>query len=321
MTLWRGLDAVVRDVGSTPRRRSVITIGVFDGVHRGHQVIVSEAVRRARALRVPAVAVTFDPHPLSVLRPDRAPLLLTTIDRRAELLGDVGIDHVVVLPFDQELSHLSPRSFVEETIVGGLNASEVVVGVDFRFGHQAAGDVAMLRELGDALGFAVEGVGLVGDGRERWSSTGVRRRLADGDVRGAAAILGRPHRVDGPVVRGDARGRDLGYPTANLAIADGIAVPADGVYAGRLSLLGDDGRTGRTLGAAISVGTNPTFEAVQRRVEAHCLDVDDLDLYDRRVGVEFIERIRPMIAFDTVDELVARMADDVTVARRALTAD
>jgi riboflavin kinase/FMN adenylyltransferase len=321
VTLWRGLDAVVRDVGSTPRRRSVITIGVFDGVHRGHQVIVSEAVRRAHALKVPAVAVTFDPHPMSVLRPDRAPLLLTTIDRRAELLGDVGIDHVVVLPFDAALSHLSPRAFIESTVVGGLNASEVVVGIDFRFGHQAAGDVASLRELGDELGFAVEGVGLVGDGRERWSSTGVRQRLADGDVRAAAAILGRPHRVDGRVVRGDARGRGLGYPTANVALPIGMAVPADGVYAGRMSLLGDDGRTGRTLGAAVSVGTNPTFGGVERRVEAHCLDVDDLDVYGRPVGVEFIERIRPMIAFDTADDLVARMAEDVLMARRALTAD
>lgn len=293
-------------------------MGVFDGVHRGHQVIVAEAVRRARALEVPAVAVTFDPHPISVLRPDVAPAMLTTIDRRAELLGEVGIDHVVVLPFDCALSQQSPEQFVQHVVVDGLNASEVVVGSDFRFGHKAAGDVPLLRELGDAKGFAVEGVGLVGDGRERWSSTGVRRRLLEGDAAGAAAILGRPHRVDGTVVHGDHRGREIGFPTANVEVPAPMAVPADGVYAGRLSVLGDDGRTGRTFDAAISVGANTTFGGAERRVEAHCLDVDDLDLYDHRVGVEFVDRIRGMETFDGVETLVARIGADVEAARAAL---
>jgi riboflavin kinase/FMN adenylyltransferase len=296
----------------------VITVGVFDGVHRGHQVIVAEAVRRARALEVPAVAVTFDPHPVSVLRPDVAPAMLTTIDRRAELLGEVGIDHVVVIPFTLALSEQSPHEFVHHVVVEGLNASEVVVGSDFRFGHKAAGDVPLLRELGDRHGFAVEGVGLVGDGRERWSSTGVRRRLLDGDVAGAAAILGRPHRVDGTVVHGDHRGRQIGFPTANVSVPSPLATPADGVYAGRLSILESDGRTGRTFAAAISVGANTTFGGSERRVEAHCLDADDLDLYDHRVGIEFVERIRGMETFDGVDALVARIQQDTHAARAAL---
>lgn len=284
-------------------------------------MIVAEAARRARVLEVPAVAVTFDPHPLALLRPDKAPALLTSIDRRAELLGQVGIDHVVVLSFDQELADQTAREFVEQTLIGGLNASEIVVGADFRFGHMAAGDVALLTELGDELGFAVEGVGLVGDGRERWSSTMVRRRLAEGDARGAAQILGRAHRVDGVVVHGDHRGRTIGFPTANIKVPDGMAIPADGVYAGRLSQLDDEGRTGLTLDAAISVGANVTFDGTDRRVEAYCLDVDDLDLYGHRVGVEFVARLRDMVAFDGVDALKAQLAADVDQARVALAPD
>lgn len=318
MTMWRGLDAVIRDVGSTPRRRSAVTVGVFDGVHRGHQVIVSEVVRRARALEVPAVAITFDPHPLSVVRPDAAPLMLSNVDRRAELLQQVGVDHVVVLPFDEELSRQSPQEFVETVLVRGLNISEVVVGVDFRFGHRAAGDVTLLTELGDRHGFVVEGVGLVGDGRERWSSTMARRRIAEGDVRGAAAILSRPHRLDGVVVHGDHRGRELGFPTANVEVPEGIAVPADGVYAGRLVLLGDDGSSGETFPAAVSVGANATFDGTHRRVEAHVLDRDDLELYGRRVGVELVERLRGMERFDGVDALKAAVADDITRTRALL---
>ena len=318
MALWRGLDAVVADVRTTPRRRSVVTVGVFDGVHRGHQVIVAQVVRRARALEVPAVAITFDPHPLAVLRPDSAPALLSGIDRRAELLQEVGIDHVVVIEFTEELSRLSPQAFVEDIIVGGLHASEVVVGADFRFGHQAAGDVSLLSELGGQLGFGVEGVGLVGDGRERWSSTAVRQRLITGDVQGAAAVLSRPHRLDGVVVPGDQRGRDLGFHTANLSYPSTMAVPADGVYAGRLALLADDGATGQSYSAAVSIGANTTFDGTERRVEAHCLDHSDLDLYGQRVGIEFVEHLLPMQRFDSADDLVAQVHDDVARTRVAL---
>jgi riboflavin kinase/FMN adenylyltransferase len=319
VTMWRGLDAVIRDVGNTPRRRSVVTVGVFDGVHRGHQVIVSEFVRRARALEVPAVAITFDPHPLSVVRPDVAPMMLSAVDRRAELLQEVGVDHVVVLPFDQELARQSPEEFVETVLVRGLNVSEVIVGADFRFGFKAAGDVALLSQLGDEHGFVVEGVGLVGDGRERWSSTAARRKIAEGDVRGAAAILSRPHRLDGVVVHGDHRGRELGFPTANVEVPEGIAVPADGVYAGRLVLLGEDGSSGETFPAAISVGANATFDGTQRRVEAHVLDRDDLELYDRHVGVELVERLRGMEKFDGVEALKAAVHDDISRTRALLT--
>lgn len=319
--MWRGLEAVARDVGATPRRRSVVTVGVFDGVHRGHQVIVAEVVRRARVHDVPAVAITFDPHPLLVLRPEIAPLMLTGIDRRAELLQQVGIDHVVVLGFDVALSMLTPEEFVSQVVVAGLNASEVIVGADFRFGHKAAGDVALLTEMGERLGFAVEGVGLVGDGRERWSSTAVRTRLADGDVRGAASILGRPHRLDGVVVEGDKRGRELGFPTANVSAPSGMAVPADGVYAGRLSVLADDGATGATYDAAISVGANSTFDGTESRVEAHCLDpAFDLNLYGVRVGVEFVERLRGMTKFDGAESLVAQVRADADQARAVLAA-
>ncbi len=319
MTMWRGLDAVVADVGSTQRRRSVVTVGVFDGVHRGHQVIVSQVVRRARAIQVPAVAITFDPHPLAVLRPDAQPALLTSIDRRAELLQEVGIDHVVVLPFTDELSRWSPEQFVGEIIVNGLHASEVVVGSDFRFGHQAAGDVALLTELGESLGFGVEGVGLVGDGRQRWSSTAVRKALVEGDVAAAAAILSRPHRLDGLVVTGDQRGGDLGFHTANVQAPAIMATPSDGVYAGRLSALDDEGATGTSYVAAISVGVNTTFSGTQRRIEAHCLDQTELDLYGKSVGVEFVERLRDMATFDSADELIAQVGKDIEQTRAAVT--
>ena len=318
MTMWRGLDAVAADVGSTPRRRSVVTVGVFDGVHRGHQVIVAQVVRRAKALGVPAVAITFDPHPLVLLRPELAPALLTSIDRRAELLQEVGIDHVVVLPFTHELSQFSPEQFVEEIIINGLHASEVVVGSDFRFGHQAAGDVALLTDLGETFDFGVEGVGLVGDGRVRWSSTAVRKALVDGDVSSAAAILGRPHRVDGEVVTGDQRGGDLGFHTANVQVPAGMATPSDGVYAGRLSILDDEGATGEGFVAAISVGANTTFAGTERRIEAHCLDQSDLDLYGKNVGVEFIQRLRDMVTFDSADALIAQVGQDIEHTRTAV---
>jgi len=318
MTMWRGLDAVVADVGSTPRRRSVVTVGVFDGVHRGHQVIVSQVVRRARALQVPAVAITFDPHPLALLSPELAPALLTSIDRRAELLQEVGIDHVVVLPFTHELSRFSPEQFVEEVIINGLHASEVVVGSDFRFGHQAAGDVALLTDLGEKFDFGVEGVGLVGDGRVRWSSTAVRTALLAGDVSAAAAILGRPHRVDGEVVTGDQRGGDLGFHTANVQAPLGMATPSDGVYAGRLSILDDEGATGEGFVAAISVGANTTFAGTERRIEAHCLDQSDLNLYGKSVGVEFVQRLRDMVTFDSADALIAQVGQDIEQTRTAV---
>jgi riboflavin kinase/FMN adenylyltransferase len=288
---------------------SVVALGVFDGVHRGHRLIVARAAAAAHERGLPAVVVSFDPHPAAVLRPDFAPLMLTTLERRIALLRSVGVDEVVVLPFTRELSQRTPAEFAEAVLRDSLHAELVVVGASWRFGHKAAGDVALLRELG----FDVDGVELLRDD-EVVSSSGIRAMIAAGDVSGAAAALDRPHLVEGPVVRGDARGRELGYPTANLALDPGIAVPADGVYAGWL--LRDNGE-GSRLPAAISVGTNPTFDGTERRVEAYVLDAE-LDLYDEPVAVEFVARLRGMVRFDGIDPLVEAMARDVEDTRVAL---
>jgi len=307
--------------------RTVVTVGNFDGVHLGHQRVVRRARQRADDLGAEAVvAVTFDPHPMAVLRPEQAPQVLTSVERRAELLAEVGVDALLVVPFDRDLASWSPERFVEEVLVRTLHATAVVVGANFRFGARAAGDVAVLERLGRELaatgdrGFEAVGVPLDG-GPEVWSSSYVRRRLAEGDVEGAAAALGRPVSVRGPVQRGDQRGRDLGYPTANVGIG-AEAAPADGVYAGWVTVLEEDGHgIGVRHPAAISVGTNPTFEGQRRRrVEAHVLDRDDLELYDREVEVSFTHRLRGMERFESVDELLEAMARDVTRARQALMA-
>jgi riboflavin kinase/FMN adenylyltransferase len=288
---------------------SVVSLGVFDGVHRGHRLIVARAVTAARERGLPTVVVSFDPHPAAVLRPDSAPLMLTTLERRIALLRSVGADDVVVLPFTRELSQRTPAEFAQAVLRDALHAELVVVGASWRFGHKAAGDVALLRELG----FDVDGVELLRDD-DVVSSSAIRAMIAAGDVAGAAAALDRPHLVEGPVVRGDARGRELGYPTANLALDPGIVVPADGVYAGWLVR---DGGEGSRLPAAVSVGTNPTFDGSERRVEAYVLDAE-LDLYDEPVAVEFVARLRGMVRFDTVEALVAAMAQDVEATRAAL---
>jgi riboflavin kinase / FMN adenylyltransferase len=288
---------------------SVVALGVFDGVHRGHRLIVARAAAAARERGLPTVVVSFDPHPAAVLRPDSAPLMLTTLERRIGLLRSVGADEVVVLPFTRELSQRTPAEFAQAVLRDTLHAERVVVGASWRFGHKAAGDVALLRELG----FDVDGVELLRED-EVVSSSGIRAMIAAGDVAGAAAALDRPHLVEGPVVRGDARGRELGYPTANLALDPGIAVPADGVYAGWLLR---DGGEGSRLPAAVSVGTNPTFDGTERRVEAFVLDAE-LDLYDEPVAVEFVARLRGMVRFDGIDALVEAMARDVEATRAAL---
>jgi riboflavin kinase/FMN adenylyltransferase len=287
----------------------VVTIGVFDGVHRGHRMIIGRAVAAAREQGARATVVTFDPHPAAVVRPDAVPLLLTTIERRVTLLRATGVDDVVVLSFTAALSRLSPEDFARQVLTDRLHATHVVVGADWRFGHQAAGDVDLLRRIG----FSVDGVHLLATaGHDPVSSSYVRGLVAAGDVTAAAAALQRPHLVEGPVVRGDARGRDLGYPTANVAVAAGIAVPADGVYAGWLTRA-----TGERLAAAVSVGSNPTFDGVAgRRVEAFALDAAaGLDLYGEHVVVEFAERLRGMVRFDSVEALVEQMDRDVEATR------
>jgi riboflavin kinase / FMN adenylyltransferase len=292
----------------------VVTIGVFDGVHRGHQQIIGAAVARARALGVPSVVLTFDPHPSEVVRPGTHPPMLTSQHVKAQLLEALGVDVMCVLPFTLEFSRLSPDEFVHAVLVERLHARVVIVGENFRYGQKAAGDVASLAAAGRRFGFTVEGVPLQGTEDTTWSSTYVRSCVDAGDVAGAAAALGRDHRIDGVVVRGDQRGRDLGYPTANLEPLPWSAVPADGVYAGRLLR-----SRGEALPAAVSIGTNPTFAGRERRVEAYVLDAEPgLDLYGEHVGLTFAARLRDTLRFDGVEPLVAQMAEDVRQARAVL---
>ncbi|NGO72704.1 bifunctional riboflavin kinase/FAD synthetase [Streptomyces boncukensis] len=304
MQRWRGLEEIPEGWG-----RSVVTIGSYDGVHRGHQLILTRAVDRARELGVPCVAVTFDPHPSEVVRPGSHPPLLAPQHRRAELMAGLGLDAVLVLPFTPGFSQLSPADFAVKVLVDKLHARSVVEGPNFRFGHRAAGDVATLADLGKTYDFEVQVVDLGERDAEPYSSTLARRRIADGDVRGAAEVLGRPHRVEGVVVRGAQRGRELGYPTANVEPLAHTAIPADGVYAGWLTA-GDE-----RMPAAISVGTNPQFDGTERTVEAYAIDRVGLDLYGLHVAVDFLEFIRGQEKFDTLEALLDRMAQDVTSAR------
>ncbi len=315
MYRWHGLESVPTGWG-----HCVVTIGVFDGIHRGHQSIIGDAVRLAAERGVPSVLITFVPHPSEVVRPGSHPPVLTSIVRRAELVEDLGVDVFCPLPFTLEFSQLAPDEFVHRVLVERLHASAVVVGENFRFGHKAAGDVALLGRLGRSFGFTAHGIPLLTDDSTVLSATYVRSCVTAGDMSTAAEILGRPHRIDGVVERGDRRGRELGFPTANLRTDAWTAVPADGVYAGRVLRLDEWGRTvpGGELGiAAISVGTNPTFEVRQRRVEAYILDFEG-DLYGDGLGVEFVSRLRGMERFDSIDALVAQMKQDVERARTLL---
>jgi riboflavin kinase / FMN adenylyltransferase len=309
MQRWRGYDAAPGGWG-----RSVVTIGVFDGVHRGHQEIIGHTVKRARELGVQSVVVTFDPHPSEVVRPGSHPPVLTEPARKAELIEQLGVDVLCVLPFTLEFSRLSAEAFVHDVLVAHLHAALIVVGENFRFGHRAAGDIDLLRRLGRTFGFAVEGAPLVADDSTVFSSTYIRSCVDAGDVTAAARALGRPHRVEGVVVRGDGRGREIGFPTANLLTGQYAAVPADGVYAAWLVR----GR-GERLPAAVSIGTNPTFSGRERRVEAYVLDFDD-DLYGERLALDFVSRLREMRTYTGVEPLVAQIHEDVTQTRDVLAA-
>jgi riboflavin kinase/FMN adenylyltransferase len=298
--------------------RSVVTIGSYDGVHRGHQLIIRHAVDRARELGVPSVVVTFDPHPSEVVRPGSHPPLLAPHHRRAELMAELGVDALLILPFTTEFSKLSPAEFVAKVLVDKLRAKAVVEGPNFRFGHKAAGDVDFLREQGRTYDFEVEVVDLyvTGDagGGEPFSSTLTRRLIADGDIQGAREILGRPHRVEGVVVRGAQRGRELGFPTANVETLPHTAIPADGVYAGWLHAQGE------IMPAAISVGTNPQFDGTERTVEAYAIDRIGLDLYGLHVAVDFLAFVRGQATFDSIDELLVAIRDDVKRSRELIEA-
>ncbi|MEU6114964.1 bifunctional riboflavin kinase/FAD synthetase [Streptomyces sp. NPDC047117] len=314
MQRWRGLEDIPEGWG-----RSVVTIGSYDGVHRGHQLILGKAVARARELGVPAVVVTFDPHPSEVVRPGTHPPLLAPHHRRAELMAELGVDAVLILPFTKEFSKLAPADFVVKVLVDKLHAKLVVEGPNFRFGHKAAGNVETLAELGRTYDYDVEVIDLFergeAGGGEPFSSTLTRRLVAAGDMAGAAEVLGRPHRVEGIVVRGAQRGRELGFPTANVETLPHTAIPADGVYAGHLHVEGE------AMPAAISVGTNPQFDGKIRTVEAYAIDRVGLDLYGLHVAVDFVAYIRGQEKFDTLDALLERMALDVKQARALVSQD
>ena len=317
MQRWRGLEATPGDLG-----RTVVTIGMYDGVHRGHQSLIGAAVERARSMGRPCLLLTFDPHPAEVIRPGSHPAILTSLDRKAELVADLGVDAMCVLPFTPDFMRLSSETFTHTVLVERLHAAQVVVGENFTYGHRASGTVETLAVEGRRFGFAVEPVPLAEDvadgGAVTISSTYIRACVAGGDMVSASRALGRPHRVDGVVVRGDRRGKAMGYPTANVESPPFTAIPADGVYAGHL--VTRDPRSGASrerFPAAISVGTNPTFQGSRRTVEAFVLDWDG-DLYGEHVGVEFVQRLRPMAAFDDVDGLLAAMATDVEDTRRIL---
>jgi len=315
---------VFRDPSEVPHGFGpcVVAIGKFDGVHSGHRAVIDRARVAATPANARVVAVTFDRNPLSLLRPELCPDPLSSVDQKLALLADAGVDATLVLRFDEALAGLEPRAFVEHVLVDALGVVTVMVGDDFRFGRGGTGDPALLTQLGQEYGFEVDVVGDVQGGSRRVSSTWVRDLLSAGDVEGAARLLGRPHAVQGEVVHGLKRGRELGFPTANLsADAEGY-IPADGVYAGWLIDQAADAAAPITrYPAAISVGTNPTFDDVStRQVEAYVLDETDLDLYGHRVQILFTHRIRGMVAFEGVPKLVAQMTDDVARARAALRA-
>ncbi|MFT4215713.1 MAG: bifunctional riboflavin kinase/FAD synthetase [Micropruina sp.] len=302
---------------------SVVVIGNFDGVHPGHVEVLAEAHTRRPDL--PLVVVTFWPHPVRVLRPDRAPMLLTGLDDRIALLKAAGADRVEVVDFTPEFAQLTPEQFVVDVLLP-LHPALIVVGENFRFGHRAAGTVDTLRELGRGR-FEVEALKLVRYGDEETCSTTIRDALASGNVAHAAEHLGRPFRFTGVVAHGDHRGRELGFPTANLPVPAELACPADGVYAGWVTRLDGLDAHGRPLPsgqdaerwpAAISVGTNPTFDGVQRRVESYVLDRTDLELYGAPIAVDFTERIRGQVRFEGIDELIAQVSDDVRRSHQIL---
>jgi riboflavin kinase/FMN adenylyltransferase len=290
-------------------RQRVAIIGVFDGVHRGHQALIAQA--RAIAGEGTVVALTFNPHPLEVLAPEQTPLMLGSLDDRADNLRESGVDAVEVIAFTAELSNQSPREFIEESVVRRVGADAVVVGENFRFGHAATGDIATLRKLGEEYGFSVYPVEIRGDDG-RFSSTRVRTALASGDLNQVVEVLGRSFTYRGLVVHGDHRGRKLGVPTANIEVTADRAAPTDGVYAGWVRVV--EG-SGPRMPAAISVGDNPQYAGTQRRIEAHVIDRDDLDLYDAVIEVGFVRRLRGQEVFDSEAAFITQMQADIAAAR------
>jgi riboflavin kinase/FMN adenylyltransferase len=309
---------VVRDVGSgsPPARGSVVTIGAYDGVHLGHQALIADVRRRAEALGCDATVVTFDRHPAAVVRPATAPRLLTDLEQKLELLAATGIDRCVVLTFDEIRSREPADEFVREVLVGALGARLVIVGEDFHFGYQRSGNVAVLEAMGADLGFEVQGIELVAaPGTDvRASSTAIRHALVAGELDAARAMLGRDHEVRGVVAHGDKRGRELGFPTANVSVPGEILLPREGIYAGRYVRA-----DGTVWPAALNLGRRPMFyaEANVSLLEAHLLDFDG-ELYEEPARVQFVAYLRPEARFDSVEELVEQIRRDCDQARTIL---
>jgi riboflavin kinase/FMN adenylyltransferase len=302
-----GLDALTAPAGSA------ITIGTFDGVHVGHRALIARTKEEAARRGIASAVVTWDRHPAATLRPDAVPPLLSTPERKVELIEELGVDILLVLPFDRSLSQWPPERFVQDVLVSGLAARAVYVGQGWRFGHRASGDVDTLTNLGATLGFDAQGVSLTTVGGEAVSSSRVRACIVEGDMTVARSLLGRPFELEGRVVEGDDRGASLGYPTANVTLDPSLATPPRGIYAGRARV------EGRIYPAAISLGVKPTFGGDPERsplvLEAYLLDYEG-DLYGADLRIEFLERLRDELKFDTVAELVAQMDEDVADTRR-----
>jgi riboflavin kinase / FMN adenylyltransferase len=296
-------------------RPSVVTVGTFDGVHRGHRQVLDEIVRRARALGGRSILVTFHPHPLRVVRPEIAPPLLSTLAEKREALAESGLEYVVFVPFTRMLQRYPARRFVEEILRGRIGMDELVIGHDHGFGRDREGGVETLRAIGRELGFAVDVVDAFEEGGAPISSSGIRRRLAAGDVSGARTLLGRPYRLEGVVVRGERKGRELGFPTANVAIADAEKMlPLEGIYAAYGWV------RGVRVPGLLHLGPRPTFPGFSPTVELHLLDWTG-DIYGDTVRIELIERIRGIEPFPSAGLLIAAMREDERSGRRILAAE
>lgn len=298
-------------------RPSVITIGAYDGVHRGHQAVIAQVRELAKSLDCQSVVVTFDRHPASVVRPESAPKLLTDMEQKMELLAATGVDATCIVKFDEQKALMSAEEFARKVLIDGLFTKAIVVGEDFHFGHRRQGNVELLRTLGAELGFRVEPVKLIGrpDGvEEPVSSTAIRRALAGGQVEVAARLLGRPFEVRGEVVRGDQRGRTIGFPTANIEVPSMMCLPADGVYAGRFI-----DEQSRVHLCAVNLGRRPTFveHSDHSLLEAHVLDFSG-DLYGQRARVTFEKFLRSERKFDGLESLRAQLAEDIASVRAIL---
>lgn len=305
---------VVHSLTSTvfPGERSVVTIGAYDGLHRGHIAVISSVVERARQLGERSAVVTFDRHPASVVRPESAPLLITSLEQRIELLEQTGVDAVVVLEFNEAASTEEAEDFIRRVFVEGLSAKEIIVGEDFHFGRGRRGDVRLLSAVGEEHDFVVTPLELRrSDSEEIFSSTAIRAALRRGDITTANTMLGRNVVISGQVVHGDERGRTIGFPTANVDIPEGFIVPADGVYAARCMT-----EAGHQFACAVNIGKRPTFygSADRSLVECHLLDFSG-DLYGQSLAVEFVERLRDEQRFEGLDALTAQLRTDVERTR------